>query len=45
MIARGVYWWHAKLLLVIALAVVHMFMGVWRKDFSSASNSLRSSAR
>ncbi len=37
---QGLYWWHAKLLLVLAMAVLHMMMGAWRKAFEEDRNTL-----
>ena len=35
----GGYWWPAKIALVLALAVMHMMMGAWRKAFEKDSNT------
>ena len=35
----GGFWWHAKIGLVIALAVMHMMMGAWRKAFEEDRNT------
>lgn len=35
----GGFWWHAKLALVLALAVMHMMMGAWRKAFEQDRNT------
>jgi putative membrane protein len=32
-------WWHAKMLLVIALTVVHQLYNRWRKDFEADRNT------
>ena len=32
-------WFHAKLLLVVALTVFHMVLGRWRKDFEADRNT------
>ena len=32
-------WFHAKLLLVVALTVFHMVLGRWRKDFDADRNT------
>ncbi len=37
-LAGGGAWWHAKLALVLLLAVVHMMMGAWRKAFEEDRN-------
>jgi putative membrane protein len=31
-------WFHAKLLLVVIMSVLHMAMGKWRKDFEAGQN-------
>jgi len=31
-------WFHAKLLLVVIMSVLHMAMGKWRKDFEAGRN-------
>jgi putative membrane protein len=36
---QGLYWWHAKLVLVLAMAVLHMMMGAWRKAFEEDRNT------
>lgn len=36
---QGLYWWHAKLLLVAIMAVLHMMMGAWRKAFEEDRNT------
>jgi putative membrane protein len=33
------YWLHVKIVLVLAMAVLHMMMGVWRKAFEEDRNS------
>lgn len=38
-VAGGRFWWHAKLALVLALAVMHMMMGTWRKAFEEDRNA------
>ncbi|MDX1484072.1 MAG: CopD family protein [Alphaproteobacteria bacterium] len=38
-LGAGSYWWHAKLVLVLALAVMHMMMGAWRKAFEEDRNT------
>ena len=35
----GGFWWHAKIALVLALAVMHMVMGAWRKAFEEDRNT------
>jgi putative membrane protein len=35
----GGFWWHAKLGLVLVLAVMHMMMGAWRKAFEADRNT------
>ena len=35
----GGFWWFAKIALVLALAVMHMMMGAWRKAFEKDSNT------
>ncbi|MCZ6446829.1 MAG: protoporphyrinogen oxidase HemJ [Alphaproteobacteria bacterium] len=35
----GEFWWHAKIALVLALAVMHMVMGAWRKAFEEDRNT------
>ncbi len=35
----GGFWWHAKLALVLLLAVIHMAMGAWRKAFEEDRNT------
>lgn len=36
---QGLYWWHAKLVLVLIMAVLHMMMGGWRKAFEEDRNT------
>ncbi len=36
--AGGGFWWHVKIALVLALAGIHMAMGVWRKAFEKDRN-------
>ena len=33
------YWLHVKIVLVLAMAVLHMMMGVWRKAFEEDRNT------
>jgi len=35
---EGSFWWHAKFVLVLVLAVMHMMMGAWRKAFEEDRN-------
>ena len=36
---QGTYWWHAKLVLVLIMAALHMMMGAWRKAFEEDRNT------